>query len=374
MALHVEFDVFGDGVCVPVARRRRASPLTAGAMALTSSWMCPGCVDAVLNVFERGCHGAAALVPEHDDELGFQRVDSKFDRAQAIAIQEIAGDANDEQGSRASDRRRSQPARANRSSPRTTANGLWPLASAAMRAPNGSERGVPATKRALPALSSSSASAGASSRHAHAFLAKALPSPAASCGSLADGSKDRSRPQGLNAWLPRTRKREAPRRRGDAGFERSALVDGALFDFAHRFGLEAERMPTARKEAAIEELSEKTRRRRRICSSPITPGLSVERDHQASRRAAQGRRHLCGREEHALSDRRRRSGRAVRELSRRSDRHRFRGRRSGRAGQGAQDVQRHGQEGRRSRPHTSTERSSMRRRSTCSRRFRRRCS
>ena len=98
-------------------------------------------------------------------------------------------------------------------------------------------------------------------------------------------------------------------------------------------------MPTARKETAVQELRE------RLAASQSSvldglPRLNRRRNHEASRRASQGRQYLFGRQKHALSHRRRRHRHAAGRVSRRADGHRLCGRRSGRAGKGAQDVQR----------------------------------
>ena len=93
--LHGEFDVLGDGACVPVARRA-ARRLDRGNDGVDELLDVPRLLDPVPNVFQRGSHGAAALVPEHDDELGLQRLDGELDRAESVCVQEISGDAHDE--------------------------------------------------------------------------------------------------------------------------------------------------------------------------------------------------------------------------------------------------------------------------------------
>ena len=159
------------------------------------------------------------------------------------------------------------------------------------------------------------------------------------------GSKDRRSTSASIMCAPRThacRGRGPSRNPGDtvepssasfAGIRAPRPVGGGVF-----VSLSEHTMPTAKKEATIEELREKIASAKNLFFTNYQ-GLTVEEITQAPQRAPQRRQHLRRREEHALQACGGRRARfAARRDSRGSDRRRLRRRRSRRAGQGPQDV------------------------------------
>ena len=185
--------------------------------------------------------------------------------------------------------------------------------SSATRGPYGSDCGVPATKRALPALEQIERFGGIVTRpdrvQAAASRSRSACIPRRCCGSVTDGSKDRSRPQGLNLDY-RGRRLEvfpaSPLRRCEASNEAPST---GRFSFHRRVAFDGSRIacrPHVKKPPS--ESSPRSSPARRTSFLPIMRAYR-RGNHQAARRAAQGRQHLLGRQEHALPDRRGRSRR-----------------------------------------------------------------